>query len=244
MEKFFYQEAPEKYWDFEALKNPPAFQDDFDEASACDGLRAITFDGVTENGKRTRTFAYIALPDGEMPVGGWPGIVLVHGGGGTAFAWAAKLWASYGFAVLAPDWYGRRPVNADIANGSGELARPYIAHTRTHSPEDTPAHITNVANLVLAHSLLRSLPEVNPENTAYGAAGTVQCSLQLIPASKESLKFIWEIKRIMNFLSTADFSTPPKTKCIMWWEPMILTVFPPPCKPVLKRAAKCSATVP
>ena len=41
MEKFFYQEAPEKYWDFEALKNPPAFQDDYDESSACDGLRAI-----------------------------------------------------------------------------------------------------------------------------------------------------------------------------------------------------------
>ncbi len=167
MEKFFYQDSPEKYWDFETLKNPPAFQDDHDPLSACDGLRSITFDGVTENGKRTRTFAYIALPEGKMPAGGWPGILLVHGGGGTAFAWAAKLWASYGFAVLAPDWYGRRPVNADIANGSGELARPYLAGERTHSPEDTPAHITNVANLVLASSLLHSLPEVNPENTAY-----------------------------------------------------------------------------
>ena len=160
-------EDPRKYWDFERLKDPPAYRTDDDPASAAPGLRSVIYDGVVENGRMTACFAYVAIPEGEMPPGGWPGIVLVHGGGGTAFAWAAELWRSYGYAVIAPDWYGRRPVEADKPNGSGERVRPYVAGERTHSFEDTPSHITNVANLVLAHSLLRSLPQVDPGRTAY-----------------------------------------------------------------------------
>lgn len=160
-------EAPGKYWDFEALKNPPAYKVDDDPESAVPGLQSIIYDGVEENGKKTGCFAYTAVPEGEMPDGGWPGIVLVHGGGGTAFAWAAELWKSYGYAVIVPDWYGRRPGEADKNSEPGEKPRRYVAGEREHAYENTLCHITNAANLVLAHSLLRSLPQVNSDKTAY-----------------------------------------------------------------------------
>ena len=160
-------ENPEKYWDFEALKNPPAYVVDHDPLSEHENMTSIIFDGVMENGRQTKVFAYIAYPDGPVPEGGWPGIVLVHGGGGTAFAWAVELWRSYGYAVIAPDWYGRRPVNTDQIKEAGELIRPYVAFERPHRYNNQTGHISNAANLVLAHSLLLSLDKVNPEKTAY-----------------------------------------------------------------------------
>ena len=160
-------EDPRKYWNLAALQGPPAYRADDDPVSAAPGLRSVIYDGVVEHGRKTACFAYIAIPEGAAPPGGWPGIVLVHGAGGTAFAWAAELWRSYGYAVIVPDWYGRRPTEADKPNGSGERPRPYVAGKRTHSFEDTAAHITNVANLILAHSLLRSLPQVDRDRTAY-----------------------------------------------------------------------------
>ena len=81
-------EDPAKYWDFSKLQTAPAFVDDGPSVASHPDLREIIYDGVVENGKVTKTFAYIGIPKGEMPEGGWPAIVLGHGGGGTAYAWA------------------------------------------------------------------------------------------------------------------------------------------------------------
>ena len=35
-------------------------------------MRAIVYDGVKENGKITKNFAYIGIPSGKMPEGGYP----------------------------------------------------------------------------------------------------------------------------------------------------------------------------
>lgn len=161
------QENPAKYWNFETLKNAPAYTDDAESQATHPGLRAIVYDGVKENGKITKNFAYIGIPSGKMPEGGYPGIVLVHGGGGTAFAWAAELWMSYGYAVIVPDWYGRRPGKEDRTRDAAGEGRTWVNGERSHSYDEVDCHVTNVANLILAHSLLRSLPQVNPEKTAY-----------------------------------------------------------------------------
>ncbi|MBR2625441.1 MAG: dienelactone hydrolase family protein [Lentisphaeria bacterium] len=152
-----------KYWDFEKLKNPPAFVDDNDPACAVPSLRAIVYDGVVEDGKVTKFFAYIAIPEGEMPAGGWPGIVLAHGGGGTAFPWAVKEWCAAGYAVIAPDWCGRRPNKADFVGQYNKTPRRNASYQRKRLYDS----FTNPANLVLAHSILLSLPEVNKDKTAY-----------------------------------------------------------------------------
>ncbi len=99
-------EDPRKYWDFDLLKNPPVYRIDDDPTSAFAGLQSIIYDGVVEKGHKTACFAYIAIPDGVMPPGGWPGIVLVHGGGGTAFAWAHPEDANFvALRVTASSFY-------------------------------------------------------------------------------------------------------------------------------------------
>ena len=160
-------DSAEKYWNFETLKNPPRYRDDEVPESHYPGLRAIILDGVAEKGKRTQMFAYIGIPSGPVPAGGFPGVVLVHGGGGTALAWVAELWMSYGYAVIVPDWYGNRPLEQSYGKPTDLWKREAVKEERSHSKEDIEAHIANVSNLILAHSLLLSLPEVDPDKTVY-----------------------------------------------------------------------------
>jgi dienelactone hydrolase len=69
-------------------------------------VRPIYYDGETFNGKPTRIFAYYGKPEGDGP---FPAILLIHGGGGTAFAEWAELWAKRGYVALAPDLAGHGP---------------------------------------------------------------------------------------------------------------------------------------
>ena len=50
------------------------------------GVHACFLEGVPYHGRPTRFFAWWSLPAGASPENPVPGIVLVHGGGGTAFA--------------------------------------------------------------------------------------------------------------------------------------------------------------
>ncbi len=172
-----FKELPEKYWDFSLIEKVPAYR----EAPAqqqVKGLKAVLVEGFgpKEDDKdfnaafpkplkektKAEFFAYIGIPSTPMPKGGYPGIVLIHGGGGTAFPGWTKMWVDKGFVVIALDWYNQMPV-------------PKHKHIPTNSIEskiELPGgkrqdHISNVANMAVAHSLLRSLKEVNPEKTAF-----------------------------------------------------------------------------
>ena len=157
-----FREAPEKYWDFAKLKNPPAYMSSPFPDSRVTGLQDILFEGVPVQGKKAPVFAYIGYPSIPMPEGGYPGIVLVHGGGGTAFPEYTKLWTEHGFAVIAIDWYNRRPY-IDARSTGGESG----IQTRELEGGMRQLHVENAANMVLAHSLLRSLPKVNPERIVF-----------------------------------------------------------------------------
>ena len=67
-----------------------------------DGVKAIFFDGLPWKGKPTRVFAWVGVPKLE-PGKKAPGIVLVHGGGGTAFD---SLGAPLGLARLCRHRHG------------------------------------------------------------------------------------------------------------------------------------------
>ena len=107
-------ELPESLpWDLASLSQPPAVEWLDDTAP----VRSLVFAGEPFRGRATRVFAYVATPAsigaerGAAATSGssWPGVVLVHGGGGTAFAEWVKLWASRGYAAIAMDLAGRRP---------------------------------------------------------------------------------------------------------------------------------------
>ncbi len=169
-------------WDLAALGDPPAVEW-LDETAP---VRSLLYAGEPFEGRATRVFAYCATPasiaggrDGERDAaaaskGSWPGIVLVHGGGGTAFAEWVTLWARRGYAAIAMDLAGSRPdpgaPKKDAAvrlpdGGPGQDHKDKFDTIATPElDDDWPYHA--VANVIRAHSLLRSLPGVDPGRTA------------------------------------------------------------------------------
>lgn len=160
-------------WNLAALSKAPAFE----WADQKSPVRALFYTGEKFKGSPSRIFAYYATPDtltGAAPKAGvkYPGVVLIHGGGGTAFKVWAELWAKRGYAAIAMDLGGVRPDEADntkrspVAQGGPDQGHPAKFDTITTGDisDDWPYHA--VANSILAHSLLRSFPEVDAERTA------------------------------------------------------------------------------
>ncbi len=63
------------------------------------GIEAIYFEGLPWKGRATRVFAWLGLPDERD--GKVPAIVLVHGGGGTAFREWVEQWTARGYAAIS-----------------------------------------------------------------------------------------------------------------------------------------------
>jgi dienelactone hydrolase len=151
-------------WDLRALSAVPAWKPAPDHD--VERVHAIFYDGVPWKGKPTRVFAYYGIPE-VRPGETVPAMVLVHGGGGSAFAPWVKLWVSRGYAAIAMDTCGC------ISSGG------YSNHPR--DPEGGPAGWGGfdqvdqpiedqwtyhaVADVILGHSLIRTLPGIDPKRT-------------------------------------------------------------------------------
>lgn len=161
-------------WDLAKLSVVPAF-----EWVKSDGpVRSLIYTGESFKGQPSKVFAYYASPatlNGTTPAASqkYPGIVLIHGGGGTAFPQWAELWAKRGYAAIAMDLSGCRSDQLDekkkpvrMVDGGPDQGHP--AKFETIGTEDTSDDWSYhaVASSVLAHSLLRSFPEVDAEHTA------------------------------------------------------------------------------
>ena len=149
-------------WNLTALSPPPHTYPA--ESFKQDGVRALFYDGLPWRGKPTRVFAWYGVPEhkaGEKV----PAMVLVHGGGGTAFAAWVRLWTSRGYAAIAMDNCGCVPDGTYAHWKRGEQGGPPGWGGFDQIDEPTPDQWTYhaVADVILANSLLRSLPEVDPQ---------------------------------------------------------------------------------
>jgi dienelactone hydrolase len=126
---------------------------------------AIWVDGPNFRGKPTRFFAWIGMPDRAKPGDNVPGMVLVHGGGGWAFAHWVRLWNQRGYAAIAMDTCGHTPDN-------GSKRRDQHAHGgpagwgRVDATGEPPADqwVHHAIETVLrSHEILRSRPQVDPK---------------------------------------------------------------------------------
>lgn len=146
-------------WDLGKLGSAPTA-----EWGKTDGLvQEVFYRGEPFQGKPTRVFAYVGRPEGEGP---FPGVVLVHGGGGEAFKDWADHWAKRGYVSIAMDTAGNGPGKVRLEDGGPN--QEDTEKFRNFTEEDIRDMWTYhaVADVILAHSLLRSLPEVDPERTA------------------------------------------------------------------------------
>ncbi len=131
------------------------------------GIRAVFYDALPWKGKPTRVFAWFGLPIGHA--GKVPGIVLVHGGGGTAYKEWVRKWNEQGFAAISIATEGQtdvdekkepkgRPVWARHAF-SGPARDGTFADTNLPLPDQWMYHA--LADTMLARALLASHPEVD-----------------------------------------------------------------------------------
>jgi len=151
-------------WDTNALYAAPKWT--ALERPKTDAIKAIFFVGPAFHGKPTRVFAWLGMPK-VKPGEKVPAMVLIHGGGRTAFEEWVRLWVGRGYAAIAMDTCGQVPVGnygqyvRDEQGGPpgwggfGQMSEPREDHWTYHA----------VADVLLAHSLIRSLPEVDPERT-------------------------------------------------------------------------------
>ena len=151
------REDPAKYWNLQELSAAPKFRDCTVPETHCEGMKPLLVSGKGPNGTNAEFFVYYAVPKRRMPAGGWPGLVLVHGGGGTAYPKCVREFQDLGFAVIAIDWLNQMP--APGLSNKTDVARLPLPGGRRQD------HVANVANIVLSHSLLRSFPEVNADRT-------------------------------------------------------------------------------
>ena len=157
-------------WDLAVLNEAPASREAPEAKQA--GVQAILYEGLPLNGKKVEVFAYYGVPKGKAPAGGWPAVVCIHGGGGTAFHQWVQVWNRRGYAAISMDLEGHYPIKKPGAEK---------AHDRKGTPNPGPSRVGvfhdyakpverqwyyhAVAQVMLAHSLIRSFPEVNAEKT-------------------------------------------------------------------------------
>ncbi len=80
------------------------------------GIKAMWIQGVPMGGKETKFFAYIGFPAGASKDDPVPGVVLVHGGAGAAFAEWVKIWNDRGYAAIAMSNVGQAPAVVGMPN--------------------------------------------------------------------------------------------------------------------------------
>ena len=164
-------------WDFKALNASPEFRWLNDSGQ----VRSLLYQGEQYRGKTSQVFAYYASPatmGSEKYTEPFPAVVLVHGGGGTAFSWWVKMWAEKGYAAIAMDLNGSRPAESlkndeahsgkdkiRLPNGGPLHSTPYRIH-KIDSSFNLQWQFHAISNVIRAHSLIRDLAEVDEARTA------------------------------------------------------------------------------
>jgi len=145
----------------EAIKTVPATQPAPDFAAP--GMTALFFAASSWHGKPTRVFAWYGLPADYQPGQKIPAMLLVHGGGGTAFASWVRLWNKRGYAALAIDTCGQLPRGKPWIrdNQGGPPGWGGFDQVADPAADQWPYHAE--VDVILADSLLRSFAQVDTD---------------------------------------------------------------------------------
>jgi len=131
-------------------------------------MQAFWMKNLPYKGKQTEVFAIYGMPPKASAQAKVPGIVLLHGGGGTAFYEWVKLWNARGYAAVAVDLCGNRPetvqrwynFNVVAAPQGGPAGWDNAIACAAKTPVADQWLFHAVAAAVTADTFLRSRPEV------------------------------------------------------------------------------------
>ena len=160
-----------------SLTGPPVmYADDTGEATAqvtAGETRALYLSGLDYQGAPTRVFAYLGIPTSATAESPAPGVVLVHGGGGTAYRTWVDRWTERGYAAISVAVEGQTDeVASDAELEAGQAVGSWRQHAAagpsrvgayhdSHLPIEEQWMYHAVADTILARSLLGSISEVD-----------------------------------------------------------------------------------
>ena len=156
-------------WDLKALSRTPTVEwRDTDKP-----IRSLFYEGEPFEGKPTKVFAYYASPatlgNDKEPGKKFPAVVLVHGGGGNAFEQWVNVYAKRGYAAISMDlagnWKPEPGKKPERHADGGPDQNDNTKFKETPAPHHDQWTYHAVADVLLAHSLLLSLPEVDNGRT-------------------------------------------------------------------------------
>lgn len=211
-------------WDLDRLSQAPQVWDaaGFNEP----GVKAILYENEPYEGRPTKVFAWLGLPD--VPAGQKvPGMVLIHGGGGTAFPEWVRMWTARGYAAISMDTcgcfpggeHGNRPRNPDGGppgwGGWNQIDWPRTDQWTYHA----------IAACVRANSLLRSLPEVDPQRIGVTGISWGGYLTSLLAGVDDRFQFAAPVYGCGFYEGThfnaslQNFSETQRARWLRWWDP-------------------------
>ncbi len=211
-------------WDMELLSRVP--QTWPSETHLEEGVDTIFYEGRPFRGRPTRVFAYMGVPE-VAPGEKVPAMVLVHGGGGTAYAEWVRMWNERGYAAISMDTCGNLPEGQAADRPRHEFSGPpgWGGWGQTDWPREDQWTYHAVADALLANSLLRSLPEVDPERIGVTGISWGGYLTSLIAGVDARLKLAMPVYGCGYYLDT-HFATPVKAegeegadRWMRWWDP-------------------------
>lgn len=152
-------------WDLNELSKGPQFR----WLDSTGAVRSLLYKSVDFEGKPTEVFAYYSNPDmvAGRPAGNqkFPGLVLIHGGGGKAFREWVEKWANEGYAAIAMDLSGNGGDGQKVGQPGPEQSNENKFQNIEKGNLKNVWTYHAVASSILAHSLLLSFPEIDPLRT-------------------------------------------------------------------------------
>ena len=191
-----------------------------------DYVKNIMYKGVDYEGKETRVQAYIGIPN--VPKGKKvPGIVLIHGGGGSAFEAWVRQWNAMGYAAIAMDTVGNISNNT-MTGIHSEFGGPACDCQDYEKPLKDQWTYQAVADCILAHSLLRSFPQVDKNNIGVMGVswgGYLTCIVSSVDTRFKfampvyGTGYLWEYSPTVGRVT--GFTTDIRDKWLVNWDPSI-----------------------
>lgn len=159
-----YSQIKGTIWDTKSIYKIPEYK-----VLTKDSAIGIIYKGLEYKGQAKNIFAYYSSPgtlsgDPSKDIN-LPAVVLVHGGGGTAFKQWVLLWAKKGYAAIAMDLRGNDATKQHIQGGFDEPngLTPYFTITQALNEQWM---YQSVADVILAHNLIRNFKGVDSNRTA------------------------------------------------------------------------------
>ena len=170
-----------------------SFTTDYDAYKEYSNIKGLFIDALDYNGHSTKVFCWYGVPEtlgsGEKA----PAVVLVHGGGGTAFPDWVKKWTDRGYIAIAIAHEGQLPGAKNPLTWyptwkfSGPRRDGFFKDADKDVREQWFYHA--VADAILANSLLRSFPEVDRKNIGINGISWGGILTNVITGIDERFKF-------------------------------------------------------